>query len=78
LPITAEGIETDKVLEQLRAYGAVRGQGYLYGKSASGTDTHNWLAGEGLLAPTDANPQVKPQDDNGDQAKPSGALAAHR
>lgn len=78
LPITAEGIETDKVLEQLRAYGAVRGQGYLYGKPASGTDTHNWLAGEGLLAPTDANPQVKPQDDNGDQAKPSGALAAHR
>src|SRR5204863_3963230 len=30
LPITAEGIETAQVLEQLKGYGKFKGQGYLY------------------------------------------------
>jgi len=53
LPITAEGIETDAVLEHLREYGDLRGQGYLYGKPRSSSETHAWLAEMGLLAMTD-------------------------
>lgn len=49
LPITAEGIETSAVLEQLRGYGELRGQGYLYGKPRSAKDTHAWLEEMGLL-----------------------------
>jgi diguanylate cyclase (GGDEF)-like protein len=49
LPITAEGIETSAVLEQLRGYGAARGQGYLYGKPRSANDTRQWLAEMELL-----------------------------
>jgi diguanylate cyclase (GGDEF)-like protein len=51
LPITAEGIETSAVLEQLRGYGELRGQGYLYGKPRSADDTRAWLAEMGLLHP---------------------------
>jgi diguanylate cyclase (GGDEF)-like protein len=50
LPITAEGIENDAVLDQLREFGAARAQGYLYGKPASATDTRAWLSAQGLLA----------------------------
>lgn len=32
LPITAEGIETEEVLEKLRGMGKFKGQGYLYGR----------------------------------------------
>lgn len=49
LPITAEGIETNAVLEHLRGYGDLRGQGYLYGKPRSASETNAWLAEIGLL-----------------------------
>jgi diguanylate cyclase (GGDEF)-like protein len=72
LPITVEGIETTAVLDHLRAYGELRGQGYLYGKPRSASDTHAWLAELGLLGPSaDADigkdrrqPSAKPQDDD--------------
>lgn len=44
LPITAEGIETADVLDGLREYGAIKGQGYLYGKPRSAIDTLAMLA----------------------------------
>ncbi|MCB2047329.1 MAG: EAL domain-containing protein [Novosphingobium sp.] len=50
LPVTAEGIETTAVLERLRAFSGLRGQGYLYGKPRSASDTRAWLEELGLLA----------------------------
>ena len=49
LPITVEGIETNAVLEQLRGYGELRGQGYLYGRPRSASETNAWLDELGLL-----------------------------
>lgn len=72
LPITAEGIETDAALDQLRGFGAARAQGYLYGKPASATDTRAWLAAQGLLATGGADPQA----DTDAAASPAGPLAA--
>jgi diguanylate cyclase (GGDEF)-like protein len=57
LPITAEGIETTKVLEALRKLGKFKGQGYLYGKPASSEEVCAELAKQGLLIqPGDASP----------------------
>lgn len=50
MPITAEGIETPEVLEALRQFGALKGQGYLYGKPAKFADVCADLAGQGLLS----------------------------
>jgi EAL domain-containing protein (putative c-di-GMP-specific phosphodiesterase class I) len=50
LPITAEGIETDAVLDRLREFGALRGQGYLYGKPHSADETHKLLQELGLIS----------------------------
>lgn len=69
LPITAEGIETDAVLELLRSYGELRGQGYLYGKPRSAGDTHAWLAEMGLLGKS-VDP-ASPKD--GDRTPAAGA-----
>lgn len=52
LPITAEGIENEPVLEKLREFEGLRGQGYLYGKPRSSSDTRAWLAELGLLTET--------------------------
>lgn len=49
LPITAEGIETHDILERLRPYGEIKGQGYFYGQPKSAIDTQQWLAEQGLL-----------------------------
>ncbi|MDE8652048.1 putative bifunctional diguanylate cyclase/phosphodiesterase [Novosphingobium album (ex Liu et al. 2023)] len=54
LPVTAEGIESSEVLEQLRQYGDIKGQGYLYGKPATAEDTRLWLQSLGLLLVTEA------------------------
>ncbi len=72
LPITAEGIESHAVLEQLRGYGELRGQGYLYGKPSSASDTRAWLDELGLLGTAgDADigkdqPQIADQPQGGD------------
>ncbi len=52
LPITAEGIENEPVLEKLREFEGLRGQGYLYGKPRSSSETRAWLAELGLLTET--------------------------
>ena len=44
LPITAEGIESPEVLEQLQSLGRFKGQGYLYGKPQSAAETADQLA----------------------------------
>jgi len=49
LPITAEGIESDSVLERLREFGELKGQGYLYGKPQPAAQVRERLAQLGLL-----------------------------
>ena len=43
LPITAEGIETQDVLDHLRQYGRFTGQGYLYGRPRPASELGEWL-----------------------------------
>ena len=49
LPITAEGIETPEVLQQLQELGQFKGQGYLYGKPQAADQTNALLAARKLL-----------------------------
>jgi diguanylate cyclase (GGDEF)-like protein len=49
LPITVEGVESPEVLEMLRQYGDIKGQGYLYGQPQSAEATREKLAGLDLL-----------------------------
>ncbi len=50
LPVTVESIETEQVLEQLRQYGELKGQGYLYGYPQPASVTRSLLADLNLLA----------------------------
>lgn len=52
LPITAEGIESEEVLERLRKYGKLKGQGYLYGRPEPASATIKRLEELDLLADT--------------------------
>ena len=54
LPITAEGIEDHGQLEDLRALGDFKGQGYLYGQPAPADETRALLATRQLLANSDS------------------------
>ena len=49
LPITAEGIESQDVLDRLRPFGDIKGQGYLYGRPQSASAVRERLLGLGLL-----------------------------
>ncbi|MCB2077789.1 MAG: EAL domain-containing protein [Novosphingobium sp.] len=49
LPVTAEGIENAEVLERLREYGDIKGQGYLYGRPQPGHAIREQLSALGLL-----------------------------
>jgi EAL domain-containing protein (putative c-di-GMP-specific phosphodiesterase class I) len=69
LPITAEGIESDAVLQQLRGYGELRGQGYLYGKPRSAEDTNAWLADLGLLRSSGASEAGSQQEASADKVE---------
>ena len=50
LPITAEGIESREVLDELRTIGKFKGQGYLYGRPVDAATVAQMLAEKGLLA----------------------------
>ncbi|HUD29744.1 MAG TPA: EAL domain-containing protein [Novosphingobium sp.] len=43
MPVTAEGIETQDVLDHLRQYGEITGQGYLYGRPRPAHELGEWL-----------------------------------
>ena len=49
LPITAEGIENGRILDTLKQFGQLKGQGYHYGKPESGSDVRRRLQSLGLL-----------------------------
>ena len=55
LPITAEGIETTEILDELRKLGTFLGQGYLYGLPMTAEDLRSDLASCDLLAPAGAS-----------------------
>ena len=59
LPITAEGIETPEVLDEIRRYGSFKGQGYHYGHPETAADTQRKLAGMNLIREPEA-PLAKP------------------
>ncbi len=67
LPITAEGIESTEVLDELRKFGSFKGQGFLYGKPSDGQSVREMLADKNLLlvpaAPTapEASPDTRTQ-----------------
>jgi len=46
LPVTAEGIESDAVLQHLRSYGPIKGQGYLYGRPRPASELAEWFENE--------------------------------
>ncbi|HEX7751003.1 MAG TPA: EAL domain-containing protein [Novosphingobium sp.] len=61
LPITAEGIESEAVLDALRGYGPFRGQGYYYGRPQPAAETLEQLAQMGLAAVSDNAEPAKPE-----------------
>ncbi|RGP40233.1 putative signaling protein [Altererythrobacter insulae] len=50
MPITAEGIENEQILEQLRDMGELKGQGYHYGRPEDAKHVLERLADKGKLA----------------------------
>ena len=62
MPITAEGIENEKILETLQKLGKFKGQGYHYGRPETSDQVVERLRGHGQLA---ANPdQPKRSEDS--------------
>lgn len=59
LPITAEGIESQEVLEKMRGLGKFKGQGYLYGYPESAEKTEAELAQLNLLLETPVPPETE-------------------
>ena len=58
LPITAEGIETSAVLDELRKYGSFKGQGYLYGQPSDAQSVHTMLANQNMLRGLSIDPSA--------------------
>ncbi|WP_108791382.1 EAL domain-containing protein [Erythrobacter sp. Alg231-14] len=60
LPITAEGIEDEAILQALKSMGKLKGQGYLYGKPESSEQVRERLAlaGKLVLAPSRTTPSI--------------------
>lgn len=72
LPITAEGIETSEVLDELRKYGSFKGQGFLYGQPSDANSVRTLLAEHNLLP---AAPSPEPSGSI-DQPLPPRAASA--
>ena len=62
LPMTAEGVENEGVLDALKQFGTLKGQGYHYGRPMDEGDTRALLAREGLLADNRLNVPQPPSD----------------
>ena len=60
LPMTAEGIETHAVLEELQSLGAFKGQGYLYGRPETAAQTTRKLAAMDMLSTKAASLETAP------------------
>jgi diguanylate cyclase (GGDEF)-like protein len=60
MPVTAEGVETQDVLDRLKGYGSYKAQGYYYGRPQPADVTSEMLAGRNMLAQPVAAPDVAP------------------
>uniref|UniRef100_UPI00345C06D6 putative bifunctional diguanylate cyclase/phosphodiesterase n=1 Tax=uncultured Erythrobacter sp. TaxID=263913 RepID=UPI00345C06D6 len=60
MPITAEGIESEEVLESLKEMGDLKGQGYLYGVPETAEDVIERLGKINKLAPEQETKPVRP------------------
>ena len=61
LPITAEGIESEEVLNELRRFGKFKGQGYLYGFPMPAESAQAELAQLDLLLEAPATGEIEPR-----------------
>lgn len=77
LPVTVEGIETGEILERLRQYEDIHGQGYLYGKPQPAGEVHDWLKEQNLLSPTEAPPGESSAKDDSDPKDDRSRLASN-
>ncbi|NMW31091.1 EAL domain-containing protein [Altererythrobacter sp. RZ02] len=61
MPITAEGIEDQRILEALKGKGQMKGQGYLYGRPETAAKVRERLAADDLLAkPAETESHIVP------------------
>ena len=68
VPITAEGVESEQVRNELRKFGCSEAQGWLFGRAVSADSVRTFL---GLQQPgTAASPEPRPQEDDGHRFTP--------
>ncbi|HAU21144.1 MAG TPA: GGDEF-domain containing protein [Erythrobacter sp.] len=72
MPVTAEGIEDEKILEKLKVMGDLKGQGYLYGQPENAEQVRERLAHAGQLA---AGQEVTESSDPSDTELPRSKSA---
>ena len=75
MPVTAEGIENERILDTLRGMGKLKGQGFLYGKPIDSAATRKLLNESDLLV-GGANPQGVEIAVSTKQPKPAAGEAA--
>ena len=75
MPITAEGIEDEQILETLKSMGKLKGQGYLYGRPETGGQVRERLRALGRLV---EHPHPVIVDDESTNIFPDPALARIR
>lgn len=68
MPITAEGIEDEEILEALKSMGKLKGQGYLYGRPESADEVRQRLA---LSGQVNAVPEPRDSADHMSEAAES-------
>lgn len=66
LPMTAEGIEDEAILDQLKQMGKLKGQGYLYGRPESADQVRERLAKSGRLSGRAADKRKAPLEEAGE------------
>lgn len=71
MPITAEGIEDEKILEALKSMGQLKGQGYLYGRPEDAAQVQARLRNAGKLSKVAASSATVSSQESDDLAEPA-------
>ena len=69
---TAEGIENKEILDRLRQYGDIKGQGFLYGHPQPADETRDRLASLDLLREEAEAKATNPASEDGQASKVAG------
>lgn len=72
MPITAEGIESQAILDNLRDMGQLKGQGYLYGRPEPADRVLERLRGNGKLAIAQSPAPIEPDSAEVEQRRAEG------